>query len=183
MIDKRLVITAIPDRLQQARHELRVEASVYERLTACLAQSYRRSLAFPLYRAFALAEACRADVAGLLLLGTRTILRVLLETHHVLAHHEVYYVYSKIWFEDFCVWVQRSAQYASLLLFAVALALMLRDRDDTLRELGAAVRGLQIPKSAIGWDLEVLEAATHEVQARESDSDDESDEEEVAREL
>ncbi|KAJ7474834.1 SHQ1-domain-containing protein [Mycena latifolia] len=134
-------------------------------LTACLAQSYRRSLVFPLYRSFALAEACRADVAGLLLLGTRTILRVLLETHHVLAHHEVYYVYSKIWLEDFCVWVQASAQ------------------DDTLRELGAAVRGLQIPKSAIGWDLEVLEAATREVQARESDSDDESDEEEVARQL
>ncbi|KAJ7474795.1 SHQ1-domain-containing protein [Mycena latifolia] len=134
-------------------------------LTACLAQSYRRSLAFPLYRSFALAEACRADVAGLLLLGTRTVLRVLLETRHVLAHHEVYYVYSKIWLEDFCVWVQSSA------------------RDDTLRELGAAVRGVLISKSAIGWDVEVLEAATRDVQARESDSDDESDEEEVARQL
>ncbi|KAJ7474776.1 SHQ1 protein-domain-containing protein [Mycena latifolia] len=133
-------------------------------LTACLAQSYYRSLAFPLYRSFVLAEACRADVAALLLLETRTVLRVLLARQHVLAHHEVYYVYNKIWLEDFCVWVQASA------------------RDDTLRELGAAVRGMRIPKSAIGWDLEGLEAAMREVQARESDSD-ESDEAEVARQL
>ncbi|KAJ7075944.1 SHQ1 protein-domain-containing protein [Mycena belliarum] len=136
-----------------------------EDLSACLAQSYRRALAFPLYRSFALAEACRADVARLLLRGTRPVLRALLATQHVLAHHEVYYVYNKIWLEDFCVWVQASA------------------RDQTLRELGAAVRSLRIPKRAIGWDLEGLEAATHDVRARESDSDDESDEEEVARQL
>ncbi|KAJ7708286.1 SHQ1 protein-domain-containing protein [Mycena rosella] len=134
-------------------------------LIACLSQSYRRCLAFPLHRSFTLAEACRADVAGLLLLGTRTVLRVLLDTQHVLTHHEVYYVYSKIWLEDFCVWVQASAG------------------NDTLCELGTAVRGLRIPKAAIEWDLELLEAATSEAQQRDSDSDDESEEDEVARQL
>lgn len=78
-------------------------------LTACLAQSYRRCLSFPLYRSFALAEACREDVAALFLLGKRTIVRCLLWTKFILEHHEVYYVYSKIWLEDFCVWVQASA--------------------------------------------------------------------------
>ncbi|KAF7378058.1 Protein shq1 [Mycena sanguinolenta] len=78
----------------------------------------------------------------------------------------VYYVYSKIWMEDFCVWVQASAS------------------DDTLREIGMALRSLEVPKLSIGWDLGELEAATREVQTREVDSDDESDEEaEVARQL
>ncbi|KAF8205956.1 SHQ1-domain-containing protein [Mycena galopus ATCC 62051] len=135
-------------------------------LAACLSQSYRRSLCFPLYRSFALAEACRADVAALFSLGKRTIVRCLLETKFILDHHEVYYVYSKIWLEDFCVWVQASMS------------------DDTLREIGAALQSLQVPKLSIGWDLEALEAATRQVQAREVDSDDESDEEaEVAQQL
>ncbi|KAF7368746.1 SHQ1-domain-containing protein [Mycena venus] len=124
--------------------------------------------ASPLYRSFLLAESCLADVAGLFLLGKRAILRCLLETKHTLDHHEVYYVYSKIWVEDFCVWVQASAS------------------DDTLREIGTALKGLRVPKRSIGWGLELLEAATREVQARERevDSDDESDEEdEVARQL
>ncbi|KAJ6551870.1 SHQ1 protein-domain-containing protein [Mycena capillaripes] len=135
-------------------------------LTASLSQSYRQSLCFPLYRSFLLAEACREAVAALFPLRKRAIVRCLLETKFILDHHEVYYVYSKIWLADFCVWVQAPAS------------------DDTLREIGAAVKILPIPKRPIGWVLELLEAATQEVQARQVDSDDESDEEnEVARQL
>ncbi|KAJ7606617.1 SHQ1 protein-domain-containing protein [Roridomyces roridus] len=135
-------------------------------LAACLYQSYRRSLAFPLFRSFSLAEACRVDVAELFSRGKRAITRCLLEIKRILDHHEVYYVYSKIWVEDFCVWVQASAS------------------DDVLKEIGEALRGLRIEKAAIGWDLEVLEAATRDAEDRESDSDDESEEEvEVARQL
>ncbi|KAJ7111162.1 SHQ1 protein-domain-containing protein [Mycena crocata] len=137
-----------------------------EDLTACLSQSYRRCLAFPLYRSFALAEACRADVADLFLLGKRVLVRCLLAMKFILEHHEVYYVYSKIWLEDFCVWVQASAS------------------DDAIREIGTELKTLRISKSSIEWDLEALEAATREVEERESDSDDESDEAaEVARQL
>lgn len=74
-------------------------------LAATFAASYRRALAFPLYRSFMLAEACRADVARLLARGKRVVARCLLEVKDVLDHHEVYYVYSKIWVDDFCVWV------------------------------------------------------------------------------
>jgi protein SHQ1 len=75
-------------------------------LASALSQSYRQCLSFPLYRSFSLAEACRTDVAELFLLGKRTLVRCLLETKDIVEHHEVYYVYSKIWLEDFCVWVQ-----------------------------------------------------------------------------
>ncbi|KAJ7202088.1 SHQ1-domain-containing protein [Mycena pura] len=137
-------------------------------LVSCLAQSYRRVLSMPLYRSFALAETCRADVAALLLRGTRGVVRSLLLAKHVLDHHEVYYVYSKIWLEDFCVWVQTGAS------------------DDALCAVGTALANLQVPKGSLGsgWDLEELEAATREVQARQADSDDESDDEaETARQL
>ncbi len=79
-------------------------------LAAVLTTSYRRALAFPLYRSFALAEACRSDVASFLYQGKRVILRCLLEVKNILDHHDVYYVYSKIWVDDFCVWLQTNAR-------------------------------------------------------------------------
>ncbi|GLB35367.1 putative SHQ1 protein [Lyophyllum shimeji] len=126
-----------------------------DELSETFVTSYRRSLAFPLYRSFILAEACRMDVAGFLSRGKRTVVRCLLEMKNILDHHEVYYVYSKVWVDDFCVWTQA---YAS---------------DDMLLGLGKQVAELRIAKSSIGWRLEALEAATQEIEERESDSDDE----------
>jgi protein SHQ1 len=80
-------------------------------LAETLIPSYRRALAFPLYRSWALADACRADVARFLLRGTRTVLRCLLELRAILDAHEVYYVYSRIWLDDFCHWIQACARY------------------------------------------------------------------------
>ncbi|KAI0664996.1 SHQ1-domain-containing protein [Cubamyces menziesii] len=128
-------------------------------LAATFATSYRRSLAFPLYRSFALAEACRADVTALLARGKRVVTRALLEMKDILDHHDVYYVYSKIWVDDFCVW---TLAYAD---------------DDVLAKLAAAVRGLQMKKAMIGWDLEQLEALTRDDAERSADSDDESEDE------
>ena len=91
----------------------------HSELSATLVPSYRRSLAFPLYRSFALAEACRLDVAELLLKGKRTVVRCLLEMKHILDHHEVYYVYSKIWVDDFCVWAQASARFEQIVFSLV----------------------------------------------------------------
>ena len=88
-----------------------------ENLATALVPSYRRTLSFPLYRSFALAEACRADVASLLARGKRAVLRSLLAMKRILDRHEVYYLYSKLWVDDFCVWVQGYARYAPLLSF------------------------------------------------------------------
>ncbi|KAF8655968.1 hypothetical protein AX16_002828 [Volvariella volvacea WC 439] len=124
-------------------------------LSATLVPSYRRCLAFPLYRSFALAKACQQDVARLLTKGKRTVVRCLLEIKSILDHHEVYYVYSKIWVDDFCVWTQG---YAS---------------DDALISLGKSLLSLRVEKKSIGWELEELEAAAQLVQERAPDSDDE----------
>ncbi|KAG6821100.1 hypothetical protein H0H93_007259 [Arthromyces matolae] len=126
-----------------------------QELELTLATSYRRSFAFPLYRSFILAEACHKDIAQFLSGGRRSVVRCLLEVKNILDHHEVYYVYSKIWIEDFCVWTQA---YAS---------------EDILLTLGKQLASLKIPKSSIEWKLETLEAATREAADRQSDSDDE----------
>lgn len=81
---------------------------------------YRRALSFPLYRSFALAETCRADVVAFLSNGKRIVLRCLLEMKDILDHHDVYYIYSKIWVDDYSVWIQstRRVFYARTLRLA-----------------------------------------------------------------
>ena len=79
-------------------------------LAATFATSYRRSLAFPLHRSYVLAEACKTDVSSFLAGGKRLVLRCLLRLKDILDHHDVYYVYSKIWLDDFCLWAQAYAR-------------------------------------------------------------------------
>ena len=80
-------------------------------LLATLVTCYRRSLAFPLYRSFALADACRIDLANFLLKGQRMVIRCFLDMKRILDHHEVYYVYNKIWVDDLCTWLQTCARF------------------------------------------------------------------------
>ena len=83
-------------------------------LVAIFVACYRRALAFPLYRSFALVEACRTDVIAFLKNGKRMVLRCLLEMKDILDHHDVYYVYSKIWVDDYSVWIQSARQVLSV---------------------------------------------------------------------
>lgn len=83
---------------------------------AALRASYRRVLAFPLYRSWALAEACRRDVADIFAGGRRVVLRALLLAKGIMDKSDVYYVYSKIWLDDYSVWIQSAARYAISIL-------------------------------------------------------------------
>ncbi|KAF8968360.1 SHQ1 protein-domain-containing protein [Flammula alnicola] len=129
-----------------------------DELQESLVPSYRRSLTFPLYRSFILVEKCREDVAGILQKGKRTVMRCLLEMKNIFDHHEVYYIYSKIWIDDFCVWIQADAD------------------DGILQLLGKNLMEVKVDKALIGWDLDVIEMAAKQALERESDSDDETTE-------
>jgi len=74
---------------------------------------------------------------------------------HILDHHEVYYVYSKIWVDDLCVWLQGYTTDEDLLGWSVQM------------------RQLRMEKSSVGWDVQSLEEITSRTHDRESDSDDE----------
>ncbi|KIY51073.1 SHQ1-domain-containing protein [Fistulina hepatica ATCC 64428] len=133
-----------------------------EHVHATLVSSYRRSLAYPLYRSFAFAEACQCDVVAFISKGIRVVLRCLLEMKVILDHHDVYYVYSKIWLDDFCVWIQA---YAS---------------DEVLARLGDVVKTVKIAKADIGWNLEALEQIVLSgPTGRNADSDDDDDPDET----
>lgn len=69
---------------------------------------YRRALVYPLYRNFELCDKVLQDVYILFKLGKRAILKALLDMKYLFDHHDVYYVYSKIFFDDYCVWIQHA---------------------------------------------------------------------------
>lgn len=145
-------------------------------LSETLIPSYRRALAFPLYRSWVLAKACKTDAARFLLRGTRTVLRCLLELRGILGAHEVYYVYSRIWLDDFCRWIQACARYVVLRSQSISSRLdskfLLLFREDTLIRLGEVVSDLSISKDSIGWDLVGLEQTVMTAEGQ-PDSDDE----------
>jgi protein SHQ1 len=92
----------------------------------------------------------------------------------ILDHHEVYYVYSKIWVDDFCSWTQSYARFVQSYRHILTVAeWFISQSDEMLKELGELVAKATVTKSSIGWDLEALEAATLEAINREADSDDE----------
>lgn len=63
-------------------------------------------LAFPLYRSWDLVRAAVQDVADILRLGRRGILKALLEVRGILGHHENRHYLNTLFVDHFCVWIQ-----------------------------------------------------------------------------
>ncbi|KAI8576876.1 hypothetical protein K450DRAFT_254716 [Umbelopsis ramanniana AG] len=109
-------------------------STLQETLISC----YRRALAFPLYRNYKLCDKILQDVYILLKLGKRAILKALLEIKDMFDHHDIYYIYSKIWLDDYCIWIQQSS-------------------DNVLKTLARELHHFQLSKTLLDWDLEDLE--------------------------
>jgi protein SHQ1 len=124
-------------------------STVREVLQSCLV----RAVSFPLYRHYELAcHVVRADVYETLRLGRRAILRHLLLAKRILdTAGEPYYVYSRIWLDDYCNWVQ----YAS---------------DEVLRSMAHEVRKVSLEKGDIlaAFDVVELEEAAREALAEQA---------------
>lgn len=123
-------------------------STVHDVLKSCLV----RAVSFPLYRHYDLAcHVVRTDVYQTLRLGRRAVLRQLLAAKRILdTAGEPYYVYSRIWLDDYCNWVQ----YAS---------------DDVLRSIAHEIRKVPLEKSDIlaAFDVVELEEAAREVLAEQ----------------
>jgi protein SHQ1 len=85
-----------------------VNMEVHETLMECCISSIRRVLTFPLYRNYDLALKCLKDVVVILKLGKRACLKALLEIKFLLDRHEAAYVLSRLWLDDYCVWIQQA---------------------------------------------------------------------------
>ncbi|RKP06041.1 SHQ1 protein-domain-containing protein [Thamnocephalis sphaerospora] len=115
-------------------------------LVACI----RRSLAYPLYRHWGLAQKIMLDVYVLFRLGKRALLRALLAMKQMLDHHDVYYIYSKLYINDYCVWIQQAS-------------------DKVIRSLAHELHHIEIIKKDIEWRLEELECLALECKRDDSD--------------
>ncbi|KAJ1909171.1 hypothetical protein IWQ60_011317, partial [Tieghemiomyces parasiticus] len=114
---------------------------------------FRRALAYPLHRHWEVCVRVLHDTILLFKLGQRAILKVLLALKDLFDHHDTYYVYSKIWLDDYCVWLQRHAD------------------PKAIQALARELEGLTIAKSELGWELEALEERGYVTTASEySDS-------------
>ncbi|PVV04323.1 hypothetical protein BB560_001171 [Smittium megazygosporum] len=100
-----------------------------------LVSSIRRSLVYPLFRNWDLAMKIKKDVELLFSLGKRYLLKALLEIKQIFDHHDIYYVYSKILLDDYCVWIQTSA------------------KDSVLKSLSSKIKSLNIIKYDVDEDL------------------------------
>ncbi|KAF9153762.1 hypothetical protein BG015_002684 [Linnemannia schmuckeri] len=125
-------------------------------LKETLLASFRRALAYPLNRNWNLAEKVLQDVYVILKLGRRGILRALLAIKEVLDHDDVYYIYSKMFVEDYCVWIQSAS-------------------EKVIRTLAHELHHFKLEKSELGWHLEELEALAQETPEEEEESEEESE--------
>lgn len=82
----------------------------FQSLKHCVVSLFRRSLCYPLYRNFKLCEVLIDDVYKIFKLGQRAILKILLELKDLFDHNDLYYRYSKLFFDDYCNWVQIHAK-------------------------------------------------------------------------
>ncbi|KAF9576319.1 hypothetical protein EC968_009293 [Mortierella alpina] len=121
-----------------------------ETVLAC----YRRALAYPLTRNWNLANKVLQDVYVIFKLGRRGILRALLAIKDVLDHDDVYYIYSKMFIEDYCVWIQSAR---------------------VIRTLAHELHHFDLEKSELGWHLEELENLAKDLPDEEEDDEEESD--------
>ncbi|KAJ1917260.1 hypothetical protein H4219_003290 [Mycoemilia scoparia] len=121
-------------------------------LKEVIVTSFSRALAYPLFRNWDLCQKVLRDTYDVFRLGRRALLKILLDCKDLFDHHDIYYVYSKILFDDYCVWIQTHA------------------KDSAIRSLASKLHRLEIHKSDIGWNLEAFEDL-----ALETTDDDESE--------
>ncbi|KAJ1952243.1 hypothetical protein EC988_003658 [Linderina pennispora] len=125
----------------------------YTQLRDTVVTCFRRALVYPLYRNWELCERVLSDVYILLRLGRRTCLKVLLELKTMFDHHDEYYLYSKTLFDDYCVWLQTTAN------------------DKVIRSLAHQINHIEIEKDEVGWHLETYEDLALETSEEEEESD------------
>ncbi|CEP12527.1 hypothetical protein [Parasitella parasitica] len=121
-----------------------------------LISSYRRALTYPLYRSLYLCEKVLSDVYILFKLGKRAILKALLDMKSLFDHHDVYYVYSKIFLDDYCVWIQHA-------------------NDNVLKTLAHELHHFKVEKNELGWNLEELEEIAEQMRDMEGRMDQDSE--------
>jgi protein SHQ1 len=148
------ISTESPDsvtKLSSVLSWLRVYDSSSDSLSSVIKSACRRSIIYPYLRVWKISRRVLADVAKILFLGKRCLLKCFLRLYHLFEHTEQYYILNKLYISDYCVWLQRVDEH-SLESFA--------------KEFNEAKRSFEASdgngKSLIGFNLLELEAWSRE---------------------
>lgn len=104
----------------------------------------RRALAYPLYRHWELIQKCWEDVYCSLRLGKRWILKIFLQIRKLFEQGDTYYLYNKLFLDDYSVWIQTAS-------------------DSVIRSLAHELHHLKIEKDEINWKLKELETEARDL--------------------
>ncbi|KAJ2845025.1 hypothetical protein J3B02_004793 [Coemansia erecta] len=129
----------------------------FSTLKSTIITCFRRGLSYPLYRNWELCEKALEDVYAILKLGRRAVLKALLEIKSIFDKHDIYYIYSKLYIDDYCVWIQTLAS------------------DKAIRSLAHKIHHFEIDKDEVGWDLDALEDLALQSSESEQEDDGEDD--------
>lgn len=116
----------------------------FDSLESVLSSFFKRSLTFPLYRHVGFSMAVLKDAVAMLKAGKRALLKAFLELKYMLDHDEFKYILSKIFIDDYCVWIQSPHASTQLLLS------MAEHLDTMLQNSPSAI-------VAVPWPLAELE--------------------------
>ncbi|XP_041349885.1 protein SHQ1 homolog [Gigantopelta aegis] len=115
---------------------LEVFCSVKDVIVTC----FRRSLSYPLFRNWELANKVLEDTACIFSLGRRQLLKCLLEIQTILMDTDQRYILNDLYITDYCVWIQAAS-------------------EKKLESLARALEEIKIEKRELGFSLDELETA------------------------
>ncbi|XP_064483457.1 protein SHQ1 homolog [Ornithodoros turicata] len=111
----------------------------FESAESVVQSSIRRSLCYPLYRSWKLAQKVLSDVIVFLRRGTCSVVQCLLDVHAIFEQHDSCYVLNQLYMDDYASWSQHL-------------------RTETLEGLAQELSEVNLSKSSLNLDLEELEA-------------------------
>ncbi|KAJ2157332.1 hypothetical protein GGF46_004586 [Coemansia sp. RSA 552] len=111
----------------------------FSTLRSVVVACFRRGLAYPLYRYWDLCEKALGDVYAICKLGRRVVLKAFIALKQLYDRHDIYYIYSKLYFDDYCTWLQTQAS------------------DKVIASLARKLYRMEIDKDEIGWRLDDYE--------------------------
>ena len=74
----------------------------------------KRSLIYPYIRHWKYTRKILADVAKVLYLGKRCILKCFLALYRIMEHSEQHYILNKLFITDYCVWIQNNLEDSTI---------------------------------------------------------------------
>jgi protein SHQ1 len=175
--------------LEDYGYALRGAADSSERSTAAGAAEYRedcvasaikfslrRCMIYPYLRVWKLARKVLADVARILFLGKRAILKCLLQLHALFEHTDTHYLLNKIYVADYCVWLQSSALTDAALQSFAKLYNNAKGAVEKSHDEGKGLMGFFLPEIE-RWAAESEALECEDSDSEETDSSTENEEE------